>query len=75
MAAKLLAAQQEKDRKERDDKLKREAKLREADKENRRNVHKGILSVLVKNGISEEDGKTVIKLAAKGLLPKLIINY
>jgi len=52
-----------------------ETRKREANKQYRAKVHRGILAVLIKNGISEDDGKTMIKLAAKGLLPQLSINY
>lgn len=48
---------------------------READTEHKKNVNNSILAVLVENGISEQDAKTVIKLAAKGLLPNTKINY
>ena len=58
-----------------DSKIKEEAERREADKKYLGTVHRGILSVLIKNGVSEGDGKVMIKLAAKGLLPKLTINY
>lgn len=40
-----------------------------------RSVHGSILKVLIANGISEKDGKTMITLAAKKKLPKLTINY
>ena len=48
---------------------------READTEHKKKVNNSILSVLVGNGISEDDAKTVITLAAKGLLPNTQINY
>jgi hypothetical protein len=52
-----------------------EAEKREANKKYLAKVHNGILSVLIANGISENDGKTMIKLAAKNELPQLTINY
>lgn len=52
-----------------------EAKGREANKKYLAKVHNGILTVLMKHNISEDDAKTMIKLAAKGLLPQLTINY
>jgi len=51
------------------------AEKREANKRHNAKVHNGILEVLTANGISEEDGKTMIKLAAKRELPNLQINY
>ena len=48
---------------------------READTEHKKQINNAILSVLVKNGIAEDDAKTVITLAAKGLLPNTQINY
>jgi len=52
-----------------------ERKQREANTAYMAGVNNSILAVLMQNGISEQDGKTVIKLAAKGQLPKLTINY
>lgn len=52
-----------------------ERKQREANKAYMAGVNNSILAVLMQNGISEQDGKTVIKLAAKGQLPQLTINY
>ncbi len=48
---------------------------RESDKEHKRKVNNSILAVLAENGIDEQDAKTVITLAAKGLLPNTQINY
>ncbi len=48
---------------------------READTEHKKKVNNSILAVLTENGISEQDAKTVITLAAKGLLPNTTINY
>ena len=48
---------------------------READTEHKKQVNNAILSVLVENGIAADDAKTVITLAAKGLLPNTQINY
>ena len=48
---------------------------READTEHKKKVNNSILAVLAENGISEQDAKTVITLAAKGLLPNTTINY
>lgn len=48
---------------------------RGADTEHKKSVNNAILSVLVENGISEDDAKTVITLAAKQQLPNLTINY
>lgn len=48
---------------------------RESDTEHKRKVNNSILAVLAENGISEQDAITVIKLAAKGLLPNTQINY
>lgn len=55
--------------------LKKEAEQREADKKYRAKIHNSILSVLVSSGITELDAKKVIRLAAKGELPNLTINY
>lgn len=48
---------------------------READAEHKKQINNAILSVLVENGIAEDEAKTVITLAAKGLLPNTQINY
>jgi hypothetical protein len=48
---------------------------READTEHKKQINNAILSVLVENGVAEDDAKTVITLAAKGLLPNIQINY
>jgi len=52
-----------------------ESQKREANKKYLAKVHTAILTVLVDNGIQESSAKAMIKLAAKGLLPKLSINY
>ena len=52
-----------------------ETAKREANKKYLAKVHNGILKVLLDNGLSEKDSKTVIKLAAKNELPQLTINY
>lgn len=49
--------------------------IREADKKHRGNINRAILKVLLDNGISEKDAKTMVKLAAKRELPHLVINY
>ena len=51
------------------------AEKREANKRHNAKVHNAILSVLIDNGISEENGKTMITLAANSQLPQLTINY
>lgn len=48
---------------------------READTDHKKQINNLILSALVENGIAEDDAKTVITLAAKGLLPNTQINY
>lgn len=48
---------------------------RESDTEHKKKVNNSILAVLAENGISEQDAKTVITLAVKGLLPNTTINY
>lgn len=40
-----------------------------------RKINTNILLVLVNNGISEEDAKTMVRLAAKRELPNVTINY
>lgn len=57
------------------DRINAETAAREADKSHKRKVNQTILSVLMGDGISEKDGKTMIKLAAQKLLPQLTINY
>lgn len=57
------------------EKLRREAEQREADEKHTGEVHRAILKVLTDNGISVKDGKKMIGLAYKKLLPKLTINY
>ena len=64
-----------------DNQLQGEANKRHAENarlanvEHVRKVNTDILFVLVNNGISEEDSKTMIRLAAKKELPNLTINY
>lgn len=48
---------------------------READTQHRASVNNAILSALTENGISEDDARKVVVLAAKGQLPNLTINY
>lgn len=48
---------------------------RESNKAHLAKINNGILDALVDNGIEQEVAKTVIRLAAKGLLPNLTINY
>ena len=48
---------------------------RESNKIHLAKINNGILDALVDNGIEQEAAKTVIRLAAKGLLPNLTINY
>lgn len=52
-----------------------EKKKREANKKHKGLINRGILDVLVENGISQEDAKTFVTLAAKLKLPNLTINY
>lgn len=53
----------------------KEAAARAADTKHKSKINNAILTVLLANGISEQDSKTMIKLAVKGLLPQLKINY
>jgi len=53
----------------------REAKARLANKEHVRSVNRTILAALVSHGVSDEDARWIIALAAKGKLPHLTINY
>ena len=48
---------------------------READTEHKKQINNAILSVLVENGITEDDAKTVITLAVKGSLPNISVLY
>lgn len=48
---------------------------REGDTEHKKQINNAILATLVQNGISEQDAKTMITLAAKGLLQNITINY
>ncbi len=57
------------------ERLKEAAAAREADIEYKGSVNREILAVLIGNGISEKDGRTMIKLAVNHLLPQLTINY
>ena len=52
-----------------------EMAAREADVTHKAKVNNAILAELMANGISEKDGKTMVKLAAKRQLPQLTINY
>lgn len=60
---------------ERTKKLVDEEKARLANKEHGAKVNNAILDVLMDNGIGIDNAKDMIKLAAKGLLPHLTINY
>lgn len=48
---------------------------RKADEMHRGSIHRAILQALVTNDIDPEVAKNMIRLAAKGLLPNLTINY
>jgi len=52
-----------------------DAANRLANKEHVRSVNRTILAALVSHGVSEEDARWIIALAAKGKLPHLTINY
>lgn len=51
------------------------AKQREADKNHRIKINRAALAVMVANGLSEEDAKTVITLIAKKEVPNISIQY
>lgn len=68
----LAGIQRQKDKEKQ---LKIEAYKRKADEEHKGRVNTSILNVLVKHGISVEDGKKMIALAYRELLPQLTINY
>ena len=69
----LLEKQREDERLEREKINAENARL--ANVEHVRKINTDILFVLVTNGISEDDAKTMIRLAAKNELPQLKINY
>lgn len=48
---------------------------READTEHKKQINNAILSVLVENGISQDDAKTMITLAVQNLLPNVKVVY
>ena len=48
---------------------------READTAHKARINNAILATLVENGISEDDAKTVIKLAVTGKLTNVKVNY
>jgi len=52
-----------------------EQKKREANKKHKGAINRGIVDALVAGGISAEDAKQVVTLAAKLKLPNLTINY
>lgn len=54
---------------------KAEADRQAANKAHRASVNREILSALVGSGLSEEQGKMVITMAAKGIAGRLSINY
>jgi len=56
-------------------KLELENAHRAADAQNQKDAHNAILSVLVEHGLSDEHGRKVVNLLAKGVLPKATINY
>lgn len=55
--------------------IEKDAANRLANKEHVRSVNRAVLVALMQSDISEEDAKTIIRLAAKGLAGKLTINY
>lgn len=57
------------------ERIKQEEEKRAADLEYTKGVNNKILNALTEFGIKEETAKTFIKLAAKGMLPQLTINY
>ena len=52
-----------------------EEAARKSDEMHRGSIHRAILQALVTNDIDQEVAKKMIRLAAKGLLPQLTINY
>ena len=67
-----MVEQARRDEIDREEKAKAE---RVANKEHVRGINRSILAALMQAGIAEEDAKTVISLAAKGLAGNLTINY
>ena len=74
-AEKRVIARQEQLQQEADQNKINEENARLANVEHVRKVNTDILFVLVSNGISEEDSKKMIRLAAKKELPHVSINY
>jgi hypothetical protein len=74
-AAKQALIDAENARKAEEQRIENERLNREADTTHKASVNNAILSVLIDNGIAEQDAKTMIKLAAKRQLPNLTINY
>jgi hypothetical protein len=74
-AAKQALIDAENARKAEQQRIENQRLKREADTAHKAKVNNSILSVLVNNGISEDDAKTMIKLAARNELPNLTINY
>lgn len=74
-AAKQALIDAENARKAEEQRIESELLKREADREHKAEVNNSILFVLVTNGISEDDAKTMITLAEKKELPNLTINY
>jgi len=58
-----------------DEEAERQRIEREANKTHLAKINNGILSVLTLNGVDEESAKIIIRLAAKGKLPNMTINY
>ena len=74
-AAKQALIDAENARKAEEQRIENERLKREADTAHKASINNAILSVLIENGIAEQDAKTMIKLAAKRQLPNLTINY
>lgn len=74
-AAKQALINAENARKAEEQRIENERLKREADTAHKAKVNNSILSVLVNNGIGEDDAKTMIKLAVRNELPNLTINY
>lgn len=58
-----------------EERLKREEEARAADKAHRARVNNSVLAAFSASGLSEDQGKSLIKLMAKGEIPNATINY
>lgn len=74
-AERKLKEEQEKKEREAEEQKKREEDFKSRETQLKKNAHNAMLDTLKENGISEEVGKKVVTLIAKGKIPHIVVNY